>query len=124
MDIALSTEMLGRVFDGAGRPIDGLGESLPRRAAQHQRLSPSTRCPVSIPSNCIYTGISAIDGTDHPDPGPEAAHLLRLRHAATTSWPPRSSARPRSRDEDGEFAIVFAAMGVKNDVAEFFPPQL
>ena len=65
MEIALSHEMLGRVFDGAGRPIDGLGEILPRRAAQHQRLrhqpglppvSPeAVSTPASPPSTALAT---------------------------------------------------------------------
>ena len=62
MDIALSKEMLGRVFDGAGRPIDGLGELYPdeRRNINGSAINPVSR---QYPRSCIYTGISAIDGT-------------------------------------------------------------
>ena len=62
MDIALSKEMLGRVFDGAGRPIDGLGELYPdeRRNINGSAINPVSR---QYPRSCIYTGVSAIDGT-------------------------------------------------------------
>ena len=61
MDLALSREMLGRVFDGAGRPIDGLGEIYPeeRRDINGSAINPVSR---QYPRSCIYTGISAIDG--------------------------------------------------------------
>ena len=118
MDIALSKEMLGRVFDGAGRPIDGLGELYPdeRRNINGSAINPVSR---QYPRSCIYTGISAIDGTATLIRGQKlpifsgagmahnelAAQMVHQAHVA---------------GDDGEFAIVFAAMGVKNDTAEFF----
>lgn len=118
MDIALSKEMLGRVFDGAGRPIDGLGELYPeeRRNINGSAINPISR---QYPRSCIYTGISAIDAPATLIRGQKlpifsgagmahnelAAQMVRQAHVA---------------GDDGEFAIVFAAMGVKNDVAEFF----
>ena len=118
MDIALSKEMLGRVFDGAGRPIDGLGELYPdeRRNINGSAINPVSR---QYPRSCIYTGISAIDGTATLIRGQKlpifsgagmahnelAAQMVRQAHVA---------------GDDGEFAIVFAAMGVKYDTAEFF----
>ena len=118
MDIALSKEMLGRVFDGVGRPIDGLGELYPdeRRNINGSAINPVSR---QYPRSCIYTGISAIDGTATLIRGQKlpifsgagmahnelAAQMVRQAHVA---------------GDDGEFAIVFAAMGVKNDTAEFF----
>ena len=118
MDIALSKEMLGRVFDGAGRPIDDLGELYPdeRRNINGSAINPVSR---QYPRSCIYTGISAIDGCSTLIRGQKlpifsgagmahnelAAQMVRQAHVA---------------GDDGEFAIVFAAMGVKNDTAEFF----
>ena len=104
MDIALSKEMLGRVFDGAGRPING------------SAINPVSR---KYPRSCIYTGISAIDG---------CATLIRgqklpifsgsgMKHNELAAQLVRQARVP---NQDGEFAIVFAAMGVKNDTAEFF----
>ena len=118
MDIALSKEMLGRIFDGAGRPIDGLGELYPdeRRNINGAAINPVSR---QYPRSCIYTGISAIDGT---------ATLIRgqklpifsgsgMKHNELAAQIVRQARVP---NQDGEFAIVFAAMGVKNDTADFF----
>jgi len=118
MEIALSPEMLGRVFDGAGRPIDGLGAIYQEES---RNINGSALNPVSrqYPRSCIYTGISAIDATATLIRGQKlpifsgsgmrhnelAAQIVRQAHVA---------------GEDGEFAIVFAAMGVKNDTADFF----
>ena len=110
--------MLGRVFDGAGRPIDGLGEIYPeeRRNINGSAINPVSR---KYPRSCIYTGISAIDG---------CATLIRgqklpifsgsgMKHNELAAQIVRQARVP---NQDGEFAIVFAAMGVKNDTAEFF----
>ena len=118
MDIALSKEMLGRVFDGAGRPIDGMGELLPeiRRNINGSAINPVSR---QYPRNCIYTGISSIDG---------CATLIRgqklpifsgsgMKHNELAAQIVRQA---KVADQEGDFAIVFAAMGVKNDTAEFF----
>ena len=111
-------EMLGRVFDGAGRPIDALGEIYPeeRRNINGSAINPVSR---KYPRSCIYTGISAIDG---------CATLIRgqklpifsgsgMKHNELAAQIVRQAKVP---NQDGEFAIVFAAMGVKNDTAEFF----
>ncbi|WP_297209725.1 V-type ATP synthase subunit B [uncultured Flavonifractor sp.] len=118
MDIALSKEMLGRVFDGAGRPADGLGEIFPeaRRNINGSAINPVSR---QYPRSCIYTGVSAIDG---------CATLIRgqklpifsgsgMKHNELAAQIVRQAKVP---DQQGDFAIVFAAMGVKNDTAEFF----
>lgn len=118
MDMALSREMLGRVFDGAGRPIDGLGELYPD---QRRNINGSAINPVSrqYPRSCIYTGLSAIDGT---------ATLIRgqklpifsgsgMKHNELAAQIVRQA---KVDGDDGDFAIIFAAMGVKNDTADFF----
>lgn len=60
MELALSTEMLGRIFSGAGKPIDGLGEIFPEK---YRDINGSPLNPVSrtYPRNYINTGISSID---------------------------------------------------------------
>ena len=119
MDIALSGEMLGRVFDGAGRPIDGLGEIYPeeRRNINGSAINPVSR---KYPRSCIYTGISAIDG---------CATLIRGQKLPIFSGSGMKHnelavqiARQARISDEGEdkFCIVFAAMGAKNDVAEYF----
>lgn len=93
MDIALSKEMLGRVFDGAGRPIDGLGELYPdeRRNINGSAINPVSR---QYPRSCIYTGVSAIDGTSTLIRGQKLPIFSGAGMAHTTSWPPRWYARP------------------------------
>ena len=118
MDIALSHEMLGRIFDGAGRPIDGLGEIYPE---QRRNINGSAINPVSrqYPRSCIYTGISAIDGCSTLIRGQKLPIFsgAGMKHNELAAQIVRQA---RVADQDGEFAIVFAAMGVKNDTAEFF----
>ena len=118
IQLGVSPAMLGRVFDGAGRPIDALGEIYPeeRRNINGSAINPVSR---KYPRSCIYTGISAIDG---------CATLIRgqklpifsgsgMKHNELAAQIVRQAKVP---NQDGEFAIVFAAMGVKNDTAEFF----
>ncbi len=122
MEIALSKEMLGRTLDGIGRPIDGLGNYY---AEEMRNVNGKPINPVSrvYPNNFIQTGISSIDclstlirGQKLPifsgDGMPHDALAVQIaRQAKITD------------DGDGSednFAIVFAAMGVKHDVASYF----
>ena len=118
MELALSNEMLGRIFDGAGRPIDGLGELFPdeRRNINGSAMNPVTRI---YPRSCIYTGISAIDGMSTLIRGQKLPIFsgAGMRHNDVAAQIVRQA---KVAADDGEFAIVFAAMGVKNDVADFF----
>lgn len=119
MEIPLSQEVLGRIFDGAGRPIDGLGEIFPE---QRRDINGSPINPVSriYPRNYIRTGISSIDAL---------MTLIRgqkLPIFSGSGMPHNNLAVQIVRqaqianDEGAQFAIVFAAMGVKNDVADYF----
>ena len=76
MELGVSEDMLGRVFDGLGRPIDGGPEILPeeRRDINGLPMNPAAR---SYPQEFIQTGVSAIDG--HAGKRPEAADFLGLR---------------------------------------------
>ncbi len=116
--LPLSKEILGRIFDGSGKPIDGLREVYPeeRRDINGSAINPVSR---KYPRSCILTGISSIDATSTLIRGQKlpifsgagmshnelAAQIVRQAH---------------TMDSDEEFAIVFCAMGVKNDTAEFF----
>ena len=119
MEMPLSPEILGRVFDGAGRPIDGLGDIFPVKRAN---VNGTPINPVSrlYPKDFINTGISTIDvlmtlirgqklpifsgsGMKHNELAVQIARQAKITGA-----------------ENGNFAIVFAAMGVKNDVADYF----
>lgn len=116
--IRLSTEILGRVFDGVGRPADGLGDVYAecRRDINGMPINPVSR---SYPRDYIQTGISAIDGLVTLIRGQKlpifsGSGLPHDRLAAQIA----RQATLKSGSE--RFAVVFAAMGVKYDVAEFF----
>ena len=119
MELKLSEEILGRVFDGAGRPIDGLGEIYPEfsRDINGSAINPVSRI---YPRNYISTGISSIDalstlirgqklpifsgyGMKHNELAVQIVRLAKITGASSDT-----------------FAVVFAAMGVKNDVADYF----
>lgn len=117
MEIALSPDILGRTFNGIGRPIDGLspinGE---KRDVNGKPLNPVSR---EYPRNYIRTGISAIDGLTTLIRGQKLPIFSGngLPHDQLAAQLVNQSSLG---DSDEKFAIVFAAMGVKNDVADFF----
>ena len=119
VEMELSRELLGRVLNGSGRPIDGLGDIFWEKKADinGKPLNPVSR---TYPRNYINTGISAIDclmtlirgqklpifsgsGMQH---NKLAAQIVKQANIAA--------------EEGQEFGIVFAAMGVTNDVADYF----
>ncbi len=119
MEMPLSPEILGRVFDGAGRPIDGLGDIFPMKRAN---INGTPINPVSrvYPKNYINTGISTIDSLITLIRGQKLPIFSGsgMKHNELAVQIARQA---KISDESGEnFAIVFAAMGVKNDVAEYF----
>jgi V/A-type H+-transporting ATPase subunit B len=123
MHIPVSTEMLGRVFDGLGTPIDGGPEPLAERWADvnGQPINPTARV---YPRDVIQTGISALDGMNSLVLGQKLPIFSGsgLPHDQLAAQIVRQASLSSSVAEAGEerFAIVFAAMGVKHDVAEFF----
>ena len=119
MEIALSREILGRTFNGAGKPIDGLGEVYAERKANinGKPLNPVSR---KYPRDYINTGISAIDGLNTLIRGQKLPIFSGsgLPHDKLAVQIVRQA---QISDEEGKnFGIVFGAMGVKNDVADFF----
>lgn len=119
MEIPLSPEIMGRVLDGAGRPIDGLGDIFPDKKAD---INGTPINPVSrvYPKNYINTGISSIDtlmtlirgqklpifsgsGMKHNDLAVQIVRQAQISGA-----------------DSSNFGVVFAAMGVQKDVAEYF----
>ena len=119
MEIALSEEILGRTFDGIGKPIDGLGPITADYKANINGLplNPVTR---QYPRNYIRTGISAIDGLTTLIRGQKLPIFSGngLPHDDLAAQIVQQASLGDNTDE--KFAIVFAAMGVKYDVAEFF----
>lgn len=119
MEMPLSPEIIGRVLDGAGRPIDGLGDIFP---VKRENINGTPINPVSrvYPKNYINTGISTIDtlmtlirgqklpifsgtGMTHNDLAVQIVRQAKISGADSTN-----------------FGVVFAAMGVQKDVAEYF----
>ena len=119
MELGVSEDMLGRVFDGLGRPIDGGPEILPdeRRDINGLPMNPAAR---SYPQEFIQTGVSAIDGLNTLVRGQKLPIFSGngLPHDKLAAQIVRQASL--GADSDENFAIVFAAMGVKYDVAEFF----
>ena len=119
LELAVSKEILGRVFDGIGRPIDNLGEIYPDKFlnVNGTAINPVSR---EYPQNYINTGISSID---------VLATLIRgqklpifsgsgMKHNELAAQIVRQARL--SKDTNEKFAVVFAAIGVKNDVANYF----
>jgi V/A-type H+-transporting ATPase subunit B len=123
--IPVAEEMLGRIFNGLGKPLDGGPEPLADKYADinGQPINPTARV---YPVDYIQTGISTIDGLNTLLRGqklplfsgagmPHDQVAAQIVRQATLGLP--SGQTPTKQEQ---FAIVFAAMGVKNDVAAFF----
>lgn len=119
MEISVSADMLGRTFNGIGQPIDGLGEisSDIRLDVNGKPLNPITR---EYPRNYIRTGISSIDGLTTLIRGQKLPIFSGngLPHDQLAAQIVQQASL--GDDSDEEFGIIFAAMGVKYDVADFF----
>ncbi len=119
MEIGLSEGLLGRTFNGIGEPIDNLGPVIAetRRNVNGKPLNPVSR---EYPRNYIRTGISAIDGLTTLIRGQKLPIFSGngLPHDQLAAQIVRQASLGENSDD--EFAVVFAAMGVKYDVAEYF----
>lgn len=119
MEMPLSPEIIGRVLNGSGKPIDGLGDIFPikRLNINGTPINPVSRV---YPKNYINTGISTIDtlmtlirgqklpifsgsGMKHNDLAVQIVRQAKISGADSTN-----------------FCVVFAAMGVQKDVADYF----
>jgi V/A-type H+/Na+-transporting ATPase subunit B len=120
--LPVSRRMLGRVFDGLGRPADGgpPGLSTDRRDVNGTPINPYAR---RYPREFIQTGLSAIDGMNALVRGQKLPIFSGngLPHDRVSAQIVRQA---RLLDAKVDFSIVFAAMGVKHDVAEFFMRNL
>lgn len=118
LQIGVTKELLGRVLDGAGRPVDGL----PAPIAQDKRdvnglpINPTAR---DYPQKFIQTGLSAIDGMNTLIRGQKLPIFSGsgLPHNQIASQIARQA---KIVGEEVAFAVVFAAMGIKYDVARSF----
>ncbi len=119
LEIPLSGEMLGRVFNGAGRPIDGLGEVFAAKLGDinGRALNPAAR---RYPRNYIHTGISSIDCLMTLIRG-QKLPIFSGSGLSHNKLAVQIVKQAKIAEENGQdFAVVFAAMGVQNDVADYF----
>ena len=118
MELGVSEDMLGRVFDGLGRPIDGGPEIIPEKRldVNGAPMNPAAR---AFPAEFIQTGISAIDGLNTLVRGQKlpifsASGLPHMNLAAQIA----RQAKVRGKDEN--FAVVFAALGITFEESNYF----
>lgn len=116
--LPVSGEMLGRILSGAGKPIDGGPEIIPeeRRDIMGAAINPYSR---ASPSDFIQTGISTIDATNTLVRG------QKLPIFSGSGLPHNEIALQIARQakvvgQKGAFAVVFAAMGITNEEAQYF----
>ncbi|MCQ2462892.1 MAG: V-type ATP synthase subunit B [Clostridia bacterium] len=118
MELGVSEDMLGRVFDGLGRPIDGGPEIIPakRLDVNGKPMNPAAR---SYPQEFIQTGVSAIDGLNTLVRGQKLPIFSAsgLPHAELAAQIAKQS---KVRGTDESFAVVFAALGLTLAEANFF----
>ena len=119
LKIPLSKEILGRVFNGVGQPIDGLGSIFPdvKADVNGRPINPVSR---EYPRNFIETGISAIDGLTTLIRG-QKLPIFSGNGLPHDQLAVQIARQAKIADADGaNFGIVFGAIGVKHDVANFF----
>jgi len=126
LEMGMSEDILGRIFDGIGRPRDGAGEVIAEKYLDinGDPLNPSAR---DYPSEFIQTGISTIDGMNTLVRGQKLPIFsgAGLPHNELAAQIARQ-AKVLSRNTDGQesgaskFAVIFAAMGITFEEAAFF----
>ena len=118
IELGVSEDMLGRVFDGMGNPKDGGAEIIPEKRLDinGQAMNPAAR---DYPDEFIQTGISAIDGLNTLVRGQKLPVFSAsgLPHAELAAQIARQAKVLKSSEK---FAVVFAAIGITFEEAEFF----
>lgn len=118
MELAVSEDMLGRVFDGIGNPRDGGAPVIPedRLDVNGQPINPAAR---DYPDEFIQTGVSAIDGLNTLVKGQKLPvfSVSGLPHAELAAQIARQA---KVLNSDSKFAVVFAAVGITFEEADFF----
>ena len=118
LELAVSEDMLGRVFDGMGNPRDGGAPVIPvkRMDINGEPINPAAR---DYPNEFIQTGISAIDGLNTLVRGQKLPvfSMSGLPHAELAAQIARQA---RVLKSDEKFAVVFAAVGITYEEADYF----
>lgn len=121
IELSVSEDMLGRMFDGLGNPIDGGPDIIPEKRIDVNGvpMNPAAR---NYPSEFIQTGVSAIDGLNTLVRGQKLPIFSGsgLPHANLAAQIARQ-AKVRGKDE--KFAVVFAAVGITFEEANFFKEE-
>ena len=118
LELPVSTDMLGRVFDGLGKPIDDGPDILPDKRVDINGL-PMNPAARNYPDEFIQTGVSAIDGLNTLVRGQKLPIFSAsgLPHAQLAAQIARQA---KVRGTDSKFAVVFAAVGITYEEADFF----
>ncbi|MFH1284845.1 MAG: V-type ATP synthase subunit B [Candidatus Peregrinibacteria bacterium] len=118
LEIGISEDMLGRVFSGRGRPLDDGPEIIPEKKLNINGapINPYSR---DYPNDFIQTGISTIDALNTLVRGQKLPIFsgAGLPHSPVAAQIARQA---KVRGSEGEFAVIFAAMGVTFEEAEYF----
>lgn len=118
LELGVSEDMLGRVFDGLGNPKDGGAAIIPEKRIDinGQPINPAAR---DYPDEFIQTGVSAIDGLNTLVRGQKLPVFSAsgLPHAQLAAQIARQA---KVLGKDSKFAVVFAAIGITYEEAEFF----
>ncbi|MBQ7163937.1 MAG: V-type ATP synthase subunit B, partial [Clostridia bacterium] len=118
IELSVSEDMLGRVFDGMGNPRDGGAPIIPKKKMDinGEPINPAAR---NYPNEFIQTGISAIDGLNTLVRGQKLPgfSMSGLPHAELAAQIARQA---KVRNSESKFAVVFAAVGITYEEAEYF----
>ncbi len=119
--IGVSQDMMGRIFDGTGKPIDGGPEIIPEKELDinGSPMNPSAR---EFPAEFIETGISTIDGMNTLVRGQKLPIFSGsgLPHNALAAQIARQAKVLAKEAEGSDFAVIFAAMGITHEEANYF----
>ena len=121
IELGVSEDMLGRVFDGMGNPIDDGPEIIPEKRIDINGvpMNPAAR---DYPSEFIETGVSAIDGLNTLVRG-QKLPIFSGRGLPHASLAAQIARQAKVKGKDEKFAVVFAAMGITFEEADFFKQE-
>ena len=118
MELGVSEDMLGRVFDGLGRPIDGGPEILPEKRCDINGL-PMNPAARNYPQEFIQTGISAIDGLNTLVRG-QKLPIFSASGLPHSNLAAQIARQAKVRGTNDPFVVVFAAIGITFEESNFF----
>ena len=118
IELSVSSDMLGRIFDGMGKPIDGGPQIIPEKRIDINGV-PINPVARNYPDEFIQTGVSAIDGLNTLVRGQKLPIFSGsgLPHANLAAQIARQA---KVLNDDGNFAVVFAAVGITFEESDFF----